>query len=55
MVGVHYMAHHTNLAMQTLINKLHFVHLGWKGSSKPFILISTWMLSIILNSKSLLK
>jgi hypothetical protein len=28
MVGVHYMAHHTNLAMQTLINKLHFVHLG---------------------------
>jgi hypothetical protein len=28
MVGVHYMAHHTNLAMQTLINKLHLVHLS---------------------------
>jgi len=28
MVGVHYIAHYTNLAMQTWINKLHLVHLG---------------------------
>ncbi len=28
MVGVHYMVHCTNLAMQTLINKLHPIYLG---------------------------
>jgi hypothetical protein len=28
MVGVYYVAHCTNLVMQTLINKLHLVHLG---------------------------
>ncbi len=39
MVGVHYMVHCTNLAMQTLINKLHLIYLGLKGFSKPFILI----------------